>query len=132
MIKKLLPTLALVLTLAAGPVFAQEAANTADSDEAFTSAELAALAKEPPLSQSDIDIFIKIAEASEEDSDKVVADSGLSETRMALVLTKVSLGMMIASGVPSEMLLTDEVPKVLQPSDSEIDLIRRNLDKLAN
>lgn len=130
MFKKLLPVLALTLALAlsAAPVFAQDE----KPDEAFTTEELAALAKEPPLSQADIDIFIKIAEASDADSDKVVADSGLSEARMALVLTKVSLGMMIASGVPSEMILTDEVPKVLQPSAAEIDLIKSNLDKLAN
>jgi hypothetical protein len=127
MFKKLLLTLALTLALAlsSAPGFAQ-------SDEAFTAEELAALAKEPPLSQADIDIFIKIAEAPEDKSDKVVAESGLSETRMVLVLTKISLGMMIASNVPSELILTDEVPKVLHPSESELNLIRQNLDKLAD
>lgn len=130
MLKKLLPVLALALTLAlaAAPAFAQEG----EADEAFTAEELAALAKEPPLTQADIDIFMKIAEVPEPEADKAVAESGLSEIRMALVLTKVSLGMMIASGVPSEMILTDEVPKVLQPSASEIELIKNNLDKLAN
>jgi len=130
MFKKLLLvlTLVLALTLAAAPAFAQ----VGEADEAFTVEELALLAKEPPLSQADIDIFMKIAEVPETESEKAVAESGLSETRMALVLTKVSLGMMIASGVPSEMILTDEVPKVLQPSEAEIELIKNNLDKLAN
>lgn len=128
MFKKLLLTLALTfaLTLSGAPAFAQ--------DVEFTAEELAALAKEPPLSQADIDIFIKIAEAADTSdgaADKVLAESGLSEVRMTMVLTKVSLGMLIASNVPSELLLS-EVPPVLQPTEAEIELIKNSLDKLAN
>ncbi|MDR0882488.1 MAG: hypothetical protein LBP55_08095 [Candidatus Adiutrix sp.] len=133
MFQKLLLTLALMLLLAPGYLSAQDKAAD-ESSEAYTAEELAKLAKEPPLTQADIDAFIKLAAAPENDAqaaEKALANSGLSELRMTFVLTKVALGMMIAAGAPSEMILADQVPLVLQPTGPEIELIRKNLDKLA-
>ncbi len=134
MIKKIMALAFLALLLTVSPVGAQDA-ETGQTEKSgdFTAAELASLAKEPSLTQADIDAFIKLANVPENDTkaaEKAVEESGLSETRLTLVLTKISLGMMIAAGAPKDMILTKDVPKVLQPSDTELELIRTNLENL--
>lgn len=121
--------LALVLALTliiSAPALAQ-------TPDGLTEAQLAELAKEPPLAQADIDLFIAISEAPDNDAQavgKIIADSGISETRLAVLLTKLPLGMMLVSGVPENMVLTDEIPQTLRPSKDELELIKKNIDKL--
>lgn len=112
--------------LSAAPAWAEPA----DEEGAIPPQQLELLAKEPPLTQADIDFFISLANAAEEDADDLLEKSGLSETRISLVLTKISIGMMVAAGAPASMVISDDLPDVFRPSPDEMTLIEKNLDKL--
>jgi len=105
----------------------------AQTNDGLTEAQLAELAKEPPLTQADIDVFIKLSEAPDDDPQavaKIMDEANLSGTRMAVLLTKLSLGMALAGGADEKDVLTDQIPKPLHPSPQELDLIKKNFDKL--
>ena len=99
---------------------------------------LAELHKEPPLSQADINVFIKIvpsiSKVAKDDPEAAVAiytAAGLSETRFALVFTKISLGMLVVNGVSLDYLKNDEqMPEVLLPTEADIALLNKNKDRL--
>lgn len=133
MLKRSLSVLSLVLLLSAVPALAQSEASDEISPEI-----IAALKNEPPLTQADIDTFIKImpemSKAAEKDpaqAVKIYEKAGLTENRFGLIFSKVTLGMFVASGIPKETLTSgQDVPEVLVPSDAEIELIKKNLEAL--
>lgn len=133
MLKKIVVslTLALVLALGASASFAQAPDPGQLPPEAIKEME-----KEGPLTQADIDAYMKIfpqmakGMASAEEFEKVVADSGLSQTRLGLVMAKVGLGQALAMGATTEQLNLSAVPEVMRPSDAEVELVKNNMDKL--
>jgi len=125
--------LALIVMFTAVPASAQPGG----ADE-ITPEIIEALKKEPPLTQADIDTFIKImpemSQAAAKDpavAVKIYQEAGLTENRFGLIFSRVTLGLLIASGIPRETLLSgQDVPEVLMPGDSELDLISRNMEAL--
>ena len=126
----------LAMILACGTVFA------ADMDEldAEELAMLEAMSKEPPLTQADIDLLVKLSPSFEsmgEDVDaisKLLSDNGSSIERFQFVMSKIGIGMMMAmmpEQITREMIAASgEVPEFLIPSDDEVGLITKNLDAL--
>jgi len=133
MLKRSLSVLSLLLILTAAPALAQSGA----SDD-ITPEIIEALKKEPPLSQADIDTFVRImpemSKAAEKDpaeAVKIYEKAGLTENRFGLIFSKVTLGMFVASGIPKEALMSgQDVPEVLMPGDAEIELIKKNMAAL--
>ncbi len=97
---------------------------------------LAALQKEKPLAQADVDSYVKIMpQMAKVMSDpaaiaKLYEGAGLSEVRFSLISAKIGLGMALASGATAEQINLNQIPEVLRPSATEIDLVKKNLDKL--
>ena len=134
MIKKyVLAALALIVMLTAVPALAQS-----EAADDLTPEIIAALKKEPPLSQADIDTFIrimpemsKVAEKDPAEAVKIYEKAGLTENRFGLIFSKVTLGMFVAGGIPKEALVSgQDVPEVLVPSDAEVELIKKNMAAL--
>lgn len=133
MLKKIVVslTLALVLALGASASFAQMTDPGQLPPEAIKEME-----KEGPLTQADIDAYMKIfpqmatGVSSAEEFEKVVADSGLSQMRLGLVMAKVGLGQALAMGATTEQLNLSSVPEVMRPTDAEVELVKNNMDKL--
>lgn len=126
-------TLTLIIILTPVPAWAQ----SGQSDE-ITPEIIAALKKEPPLSQSDIDIFVKImpkmskvASDNPAEAIKIYEQAGLSELRFGLIFSKATVGLLVASGVPLKAILTEaDMPEVLLPTAREQELIVKNLNAL--
>lgn len=134
--------LAVMMTLIAVPAFAQAPGG------AFTPDMLAALEKEKELTQADIDGYIKTMpeigkamgtlspadqqnpEAVKNAMEGVAKASGLTEIRFAYISAKVGYGMMLASGVDAKAMGMDNVPKAITPTEAEVALVKKNLDKL--
>ncbi len=128
--------LALVLTLAlavvAAPLLAQ-----APAGGMMVPPEIAdALAKEKPLTQADIDIYLKkMPEAPNyTQSPDALADfaksTGLSESRYFFVFTKIPLALARAAGMPAEAMGIDQLPAVLHPTEADIALVKKNSEAL--
>ena len=131
MLKKLMLVFGLMLALSAAPIaMAQMPANEAEA--------LAAFAKEGPLTQKDIDNYLKVLPKAQEmsaDQTKAAAilkDAGFTEIRGAYVGAKVGIAMMMAQlgDQADAMLAQQQVPDVLKPSKEEVDLVGKNLDKI--
>ena len=114
----------------------------------LTAEKLEDFKKEPPLSQSDIDAFIKIMPAmakykgkdfsaitpeERKTIEETVSKVGLSDVRSILIFNKISLGMLALGGTPVEMFGDMEIPEPLIPTESDVELLKKNqsaLDKL--
>lgn len=133
MIRKIVLTWAVALGLALTPALAQaqtEPAGTLPPEVA------ASLAKEKPLAQADIDAYLKVlpkmGDVAKDPSAvaKLYEDAGFTEIRFSYVAGKIGLGMALASGATPEQMNMDQIPEVLRPSDAEVELVKKNLDKL--
>lgn len=124
MIVKYLLSLSLGLVLALAPAvsFAQEMD--------------AALAQEPPLTQADVDGYIKILPkfpAAAGDPAAVVKlkkETGWTETHFIYVTKKMGLAYALAMGMSAEELEMDKIPQALRPSKVEVTLVKKNLPAL--
>ena len=109
-----------------------------DEWDAEEQALLEAMSKEPPLTQNDIDMFLKFAPQLEELSDdeeavaKLITDSGMSGERFQYAASKISMGMlmvMMPTMVTREMILeSGETPEFMIPSEDEVKLLEKNMD----
>lgn len=129
MLKKLPLVFGLMMALCAAPVLmAQMPATEAEA--------IAAFEKEKPLTQKDMDAYIKILSQAKEigsDQDKLIKaykDAGLTEIRGHFVTAKIGMAMMAAQmGEQAEAMLA-QIPPVLKPSKDESDLVSKNMDKI--
>lgn len=133
MIKKTVTALALamILVLGASSAFAQLPNFGAIPPEAMKE-----LANEPPMTQADIDIYLKVlpelGKAMQDPSavEKIQKSSGLSEARLGLVLTKVSLAQAMSLGMTLEQLNAGSLPDAMKPTDADVELVKKNMDKI--
>ena len=94
------------------------------------------LAEEPPLSQADIDAYIKIMPemsrlmGDPQSAGQLAAGLNLSQIRFSYIIIKVPLAMALASGVDPKLLGLDSLPQALRPSDQELSLVKDNLEVL--
>ena len=127
-------------TLLFAVILTCSAVMSAEMDEwdAEEQALLEAMSKEPPLTQNDIDTFLKFAPQLEELSDdeeavvKLITDSGMSAERFQYAASKISMGMlmvMMPTMVTREMILeSGETPEFMIPSEDEVKLLEKNMD----
>jgi len=134
MLKKYLPPL-LALLLLSPPLF------SADNDDQYTppavSAEAAAaLAKEPPLTQTDVDTYLriwpKLALMQEDDTavDSLLKDAGWSRYRATYVINKILFAQPLAQGADPLLVKALGLPPSLYPSDADVALVKKNLDAI--
>ncbi|MDR1922288.1 MAG: hypothetical protein LBS31_11190 [Candidatus Adiutrix sp.] len=127
MIKKSLPALTLAAAmLALGAAFAAAQA----SFDQIPAAVLERMAKEPPLTQADVDAYIKILP----DMGKVMADSaalvklyesvGLTESRFSVVVPKISFALVEAQA--GDAVDYETLPEFLRPSAADVTLVKKN------
>lgn len=136
MFRKTIAALAMTLMLTimtAGAASAQMLGGVGQVPEAA----LAEMQKEGPLTQADVDIYIKLlptmgqAMTGGADGLKSIHEaSGLSEVRLSMVMTKVALSQALASGLTMEQLNAQQIPDVMKPTDAEVELVKKNMDKL--
>ena len=131
MLKKIIPALTLVLTLAlmaAAPALqAQIFADEEEAKKAFTA--------EQPLTQADIDTFIKIAPQVFADDNpaaasKIFKAAGLTDSRGAYIMTKVSLSMMQFEADEDSTGIINSVPEPMRPTPTEMALVKKNQEAL--
>ena len=98
----------------------------------------AAFAKEPPLTQKDINAFIKFAPEMQLKDDGTVNTSpitraGLSEMRGSYVMIKLPFAYAMAADPDQGAMLMQltQAPASLKPSTAEINLIKKNFDALS-
>ena len=106
----------------------------------LTPAEEAALAKEPPLAQADVDAFIAYGPAlikafnlnDAQTAETVLNRTGWSKTRSSYVISKISYGYAVAiqPRAAKTMLESAGIPAVLMPSATELELIKQNMPAL--
>ena len=133
MLKKTLLTLsmALVMAFAATSSFAQVPGAGQIPPEMVE-----AFAKEKPLTQADVDAFVKIMPemaktgGSPDAVAKLYKDAGLSETRATYVMTKVSLGLSMGMGVTAEQMGMGNMPEAVLPTKDEVELVKKNQEKV--
>lgn len=96
----------------------------------------AALALEPPLSQADVDIYLKILPelptimADPSSLSRIVTAHDLSQTRFSYIMAKVPLTLVLIDGTSPEELGLNTLPSVLHPTESEKAVIAQNREKL--
>jgi len=94
------------------------------------------LAEEPPLSQADLDAYIKIMPeltrilSDPQSAEQLAVSLNLSPIRFSYIVAKVPLAMALTYGADPKSLGLDSLPKVLYPSDKELRLVKNNLDSL--
>jgi hypothetical protein len=95
------------------------------------------LAAEPPLSQADIDAYIKIMPelarllSNPQSAEVLAASLNLSQIRFSYITAKVPLTMALVFGAdPKELGLEDSLPQALRPSEAESRLVQDNLEAL--
>ena len=132
MIKK--PLTFLVLILAAASPSLSAAQEEVRSD--IPPAVVETLADEPPLSQADVDAYVKIMPelarilSDPQSAEQLAASLNLSQIRFSYVVAKVPLTMALASGADPKALGLDSLPKALHPSDTELRLVKDNIENL--
>lgn len=134
MYKKILLTLTLALGLALTSALAL--AQMPLTGSVVPQEMLQAWADEKPLTQADIDAYIKLlpstgAVASDTAAvAKLYEGAGFSEARFGFVASKIGLSMGLAAGATAQQLGLDQVPAVLRPSEADIELVKKNADNL--
>lgn len=116
-------SLGLVLALAPALSFAQAFHNITFYLYQEMEAELA---KEPPLTQADVDGYIKILSSV----DKKAGDAGWTESHFRYVAAKVHLAQGLAQGATAEALRWDQFPPATRPGEAETALVKNNLPAL--
>lgn len=97
---------------------------------------LEALQKEPPLSQADVDAYLKIMpEMPKAMSDpnalvKAYEAAGLTEVRFSYIVSKIALAQAMNMGAKASDLQLDQLPEVLRPTDADVALVKKNMDAL--
>lgn len=128
--------LALVLTLALAVMAAPALAQAPAGGMTVPPEIAAALAKEKPLSQADIDVYLKkMPEApkymkSQEEMAKFAKSTGLSESRYFFVFSKIPLAMSLAAGMPADAMGINQLPEILRPTEADIALVKKNAEPL--
>ena len=95
----------------------------------LTPEKVEALLLESPLSQDDIDAFVRIVSAPEDEAafEGIVKNSGFSEMRMDYVFMKITLGLMVIEGnEKARAMAGSDIPEALYPTSEEAELISRN------
>ncbi|MDR0882489.1 MAG: hypothetical protein LBP55_08100 [Candidatus Adiutrix sp.] len=133
MTRKTLLTLALLLALALCPSPAPAQSPLAG---AIPPELEAALKKEPPLTQTDIDAYLKILpQLGSVLSDpaaiaKLSESAGLTDVRFNYITAKIGVSQALAQGATAEQIGLSNFPEVLRPSETEITLVKTNIPKL--
>ena len=130
MLKKLLLVFGLMSVLSVVPMaMAQLPANNAEVVAAFE--------KEGPLTQKDIDGYLQLISkmkgiSSESEALALFKDVGFTEARGSYVSTKTSLTLVLVQlGDQADAFLSqNKVHDVLKPSKDEIELVKKNMDKI--
>ena len=133
MFRKTLLILTLALSLTS---MAAVSASAQMSGQQIPPEVAAALEKETPLTQADVDVYLQFLPQMNEmmANPAGITDfytkAGWSEVRFSYVMTKVGLGLALVNGATAQQLEMDQLPKVLHPSEAELELIRKNNDAL--
>ena len=131
MLNKFIPALTLVLSLAllvaAPSAQAQIFSNEEEAKAAFTN--------EKPLTQADIETFIKIAPQvfandDPKEASKIFKTAGITDSRGAYIMTKVSLSMMQLEADENSAGIINAVPEPMRPSTEEMALVKKNQEAL--
>ena len=101
-------------------------------------AMMEAFKKEAPLTQKDVDIFIKMMpELSKVANDEakvleIIKKNGLTEMRGAYVSAKMGVAFMALSQGGAEAIdaMMAQVPEQIRPTKSELDLVKKNQDAI--
>ena len=108
-----------------------------EAQEQAIAAEMAKMANEPPLTQADIDTFMKMLPKVEEVGNdpeaifKLYQDNGVSPQRFAMIGTKMTVGMMMAQGVTREQVAASgQFLDFMIPSDDEIAIVKNNMEAI--
>ncbi|MDR2946919.1 MAG: hypothetical protein LBV79_09255, partial [Candidatus Adiutrix sp.] len=133
MFKKLLLVLGLMAALSVAPMALAQAPTT-------EAEMMAAFDKEGPLTQKDIDAYIKIMpKAQEAATDPAKAanlykDAGLTDIRGAYVVGKVSIAMMVTQLADQaqidQVLSQPQIPASMKPSADEVALVKKNMEAI--
>lgn len=101
------------------------------------SPELAAvLAREVPLTQADIEVYMKFlprvpqAAGNENSMTLLFQSTGLTESRFLYVFGKIPIAFDLASGSSAQDLKLDQVPPALRPTPDETALVKKNIEPL--
>ena len=113
------------------------AGTTPELQEQAIAAELAAMANEPPLTQADIDTFMKMLPKIEEAGNspeaifKLYQDNGVSPQRFAMIGSKMTVGLMMAQGVTREQVVASgQFLEFMIPSDAEVAIVKNNMEAI--
>jgi hypothetical protein len=132
MAKKLL----FLMVLALGAALAAFSSAQEEVHSDIPQAVIETLDAEPPLSQADVDAYVKIMPemtkllSDPQSAENLAASLNLSQIRFSYIVAKVPLTMALASGADPKALGLDSLPKALHPSDQELRLVKGNLEKL--
>ncbi len=94
------------------------------------------IAAEPPLNQNDIDLAISVMPSvgnlllNPKAMQEVYQKAGISEARGTMILSKISYGLALASGVTPEKVGLEKIPEILRPTEADVVLIKKNLEPL--
>jgi hypothetical protein len=134
MAKRLLLSVPLILLLGTYLPVPSSAQEEVHSD--IPQAVIETLNEEPPLSQADVDAYIKIMPeltnilSAPHSTEQLAASLNLSQIRFSYIVAKVPLAMALTSGADPKILGLDSLPKALRPSDQELRLVKDNLEAL--
>lgn len=139
MVKKIILTLLIALVSVACSGYALAQTTNAEAENAKL---MAAFAQEGPLTEADIQTFIKIAPALLEAVDandearglKLMEDAGWGEIRGAYVTSKIGNGYMLLTDAEDARTLFElvEMPPSLVPGESEMAIISKYQADLSN
>lgn len=133
MFKKISIALTLAMLLALGANFAQAQMPNVGQ---IPPEAIAELAKESPMTQADVDVYIKIlpqlAKAATDPSAaaNIQKASGLSDIRLGMIMTKISLAQAVNMGMTLDQLNVDQLPEAMRPTEDDIALVKTNMDKI--
>lgn len=132
MFRKIMITLALTLGLALSSTMAVAQMPMGEMPPDM----IAALGKESPLTQADIDAYLKVlpkmgaAMNSAEAMAALSTEAGFSDVRFSYVGSKVGFAMSLAAGATAQQMDMSQIPQVLRPTEAEIELVKKNIEPL--
>lgn len=97
---------------------------------------VAAMRAEPPLTQQDIDTYIRVwptlgpNQHDKTRAAQILRDAGWTENRAAYVTNKIMVTQPYAVGAPQNDIAAIHIPDYFKPTTDEITLVRRNLDRI--
>ena len=128
----------LMLLLAFLAVFCANPAISANLNEMSDEEAMALLAAEPPLTQTDIDTFVKHApelqKAAEVDNEtaylEVIKEIGWTEIRAAYIHIKIGMAWAASEDPESAAMMQALFPPEMLPLPEERALVDKNMDKI--